>query len=181
MDDLNYLRGLAAEHKTVALADEVLECPSFRAWTASSTPGRHHHGDGGLLTHTAEVVRISQAMLTALPGVRYGDDRLLFLAALFHDYAKTREYVKNEAGVWVNAPFRQEIGHVVGSAMTWDLVAREHHFPDDARMLVTHLILAHHGRKDWGSPVEPAHRLAWVLHLADMASARWCDNGEGKK
>lgn len=183
MTDIEYLRSLANQFGSSVrrLANEVLDCPAFLACSGSSTPGRHHYGDGGLLTHTAEVVRISQAMLAALPGVSYGDDRFLFLAAVFHDWAKTREYTKNEAGEWVNTPFRHDIGHVVGSAMMWDLVAREHNFPDDRRLLVTHLILAHHGRREWGSPVEPNHRLAWVLHLADMTSARWCDNGEGKK
>lgn len=183
MTDIEYLRSLANGFGASArrLASEVLDDPVFQACSGSSTPGRHHYGDGGLATHTAEVVRISQAMLTALPGVSDGDDRLLFLAAVFHDWAKTREYVKNEAGVWTQALFCQDIGHVVGSAMMWDLVAREHVFPDDKRLLITHLILAHHGRREWGSPVEPNHRLAWVLHLADMTSARWCDNGEGKK
>jgi 3'-5' exoribonuclease len=33
-------------------------------------------------------------------------------------------------------------------------------------------MLAHHGRKEWGSPVEPATNEAWILHAADMMSSR---------
>lgn len=183
MSDLEYLKAKANEFDgmTRHLAAEVLECPAFLTGSGSGTPGRHHYGDWGLLAHTAEVVRVSQAMLAALPGVGPDDARLLFLAALYHDFAKTYEYVKDEKGVWGKAPFAKTVGHVVGSAMMWDLAAREIDMSTGDRMAVTHLILAHHGCKEWGSPVEPANRLAWVLHLADMASARWADNGEGKK
>jgi 3'-5' exoribonuclease len=38
---------------------------------------------------------------------------------------------------------------------------------------VIHCILSHHGRKDWGSPVEPATLEALVLHQADMLSAKF--------
>lgn len=37
---------------------------------------------------------------------------------------------------------------------------------------INHCILAHHGRLDWGSPVEPQTPEAWALHLADMMSVR---------
>jgi 23S rRNA maturation-related 3'-5' exoribonuclease YhaM len=37
---------------------------------------------------------------------------------------------------------------------------------------VTHAILSHHGQREWGSPVRPATKLAWILHTCDMMSAR---------
>ena len=180
MSDLDYLRARADVFGVRPLADEVLGCPHFRTWPASATPGRHHGREGGLLRHTREVAELALATLEVL-GAEYAEKRLVFLAALFHDFAKTRTYVRAEGGGWAKGPEDKAVGHVVGSAMMWDLLARESHFPDDERMRVLHLILAHHGRKEWGSPVEPADRLAWALHLADMASARWADGGEGKK
>lgn len=35
-----------------------------------------------------------------------------------------------------------------------------------------HCILAHHGKLEWGSPVEPKTREAMVIHLADMIDSR---------
>jgi len=37
---------------------------------------------------------------------------------------------------------------------------------------VLHCILSHHGRREWGSAVAPSSREAWLVHLADMKSAR---------
>lgn len=36
---------------------------------------------------------------------------------------------------------------------------------------LTHAILAHHGRKEWGAPVEPHTAEAWLVHLADYAES----------
>lgn len=45
---------------------------------------------------------------------------------------------------------------------------------------VGHCILAHHGRKDWGSPIEPQTQEAYLLHAADTWSSRfgpWKESG----
>jgi 3'-5' exoribonuclease len=49
-----------------------------------------------------------------------------------------------------------------------------------------HAILAHHGRREWGAPVEPHTVETWLVHLADLAEARlwgWsreeADHGRG--
>ena len=40
---------------------------------------------------------------------------------------------------------------------------------------VLHAILSHHGRREYGSPVSPSTRIAWLLHLCDSISARMFD------
>jgi 23S rRNA maturation-related 3'-5' exoribonuclease YhaM len=35
--------------------------------------------------------------------------------------------------------------------------------------------MAHHGRREWGSPVSPATPTAQLLHQSDMTSARMND------
>jgi 3'-5' exoribonuclease len=40
-------------------------------------------------------------------------------------------------------------------------------------MRIEHAILAHHGRQEWGSPVEPVTAEAYILHYADMLSVRF--------
>ncbi len=37
---------------------------------------------------------------------------------------------------------------------------------------LTHALLAHHGRTEWGAPVEPHTVEAWLVHLADLAESR---------
>ena len=42
----------------------------------------------------------------------------------------------------------------------------------DDMLLLQHIILAHHGKKEWGAPCEPATLSAELVHHLDMLSAR---------
>ena len=48
--------------------------------------------------------------------------------------------------------------------------------PDDVdpqkAILLYHIILSHHGKRDWGSPVEYRCKEAYLIHQADMISSR---------
>jgi len=44
--------------------------------------------------------------------------------------------------------------------------------PDWMIDAVLHVIESHHSRPEWGSPSEPASREAWLVHFADMVSAK---------
>ena len=44
-------------------------------------------------------------------------------------------------------------------------------FPEDKENHILHLILSHHGRKEWGVPIEPKTKEAELLHNADLRSA----------
>lgn len=39
-------------------------------------------------------------------------------------------------------------------------------------MLLQHMVLSHHGKQEWGSPVEPKLMEAEVLHHIDMLDSR---------
>lgn len=38
--------------------------------------------------------------------------------------------------------------------------------------LLKHLVLSHHGKLEWGSPVQPVIMEAEILHLIDMVDAK---------
>src|SRR6202008_2041937 len=40
------------------------------------------------------------------------------------------------------------------------------------RLHLLHLVIAHHGEKEFGSPVEPKTPEAWALHLVDNLDAK---------
>jgi 23S rRNA maturation-related 3'-5' exoribonuclease YhaM len=90
---------------------------------------------------------------------------------------KTREYgsmtVAGVEGV-VEYPYRKKIGHLAGSAMEFHCEARER-LRVEVLVHIEHLMLSHHGRRDWGSPVEPSTSEAFILHSADMMSAKGCN------
>ena len=45
-------------------------------------------------------------------------------------------------------------------------------FPENLQMLLSHMILSHHGRREWGSPEIPKLLEALVLHYADLMDSQ---------
>lgn len=139
------------------------ECPG--------APGAGHHAAlGGLLQHTGEVVAIARQMAR----VAHADEELVTAGALLHDIGKIRCY-DWQTGVFDTNARGRLVGHVVeGANMLRDAI--QHTTPppctDEERLLLEHLILSHHGRLEYGSPVRPMTLEAEILHFADDASAR---------
>lgn len=91
---------------------------------------------------------------------------------------------------WINSPHKTLIHHISRSVMMFNeaanlldnVVVNDLEEPlnytwltDDVKNEIIHAILAHHGAKEYGSPVLPQTRLAWLLHLCDGISARMDD------
>lgn len=173
MNDFEYLSRRNAELPASfrKLNHNVLIDPRFQQWPAAIH--RHHTGDGGLLRHTSQVVRgceffKEQADACSPPnaGLMWS---ILFTAALWHDYGKIWNYEKVD-GQWTHTAHCKNIGHLCRSYAEF-MAASNGVLPDNTRDEIGHLILSHHGRREWGSPVEPKTREAHALHLADMASS----------
>lgn len=71
---------------------------------------------------------------------------------------------------WCAVDHKNKIHHITRSAIVWNSASER--LQSCERDEVTHAILAHHGRREWGSPVIPQTRMAWLLHLCDGISAR---------
>jgi 3'-5' exoribonuclease len=165
MNHVERLRDMARHIGCLPIAGTVLDNERFILWPASSKPGKHHHRDGGLAEHTLDVCQ------RASKHAGETDSNLLFLACLFHDVGKIWDYEKKD-GVWGPSSHRDTVGHVSRSAMVWERVAIGTTLSGVEVQSVTHAILAHHGYREWGSPVIPQTKMAWILHLCDMMSAR---------
>ena len=77
---------------------------------------------------------------------------------------------------WGSAPHKRMIHHISRSGLVWshnsslDVGINEKYH--DA---VLHAILSHHTAREFGSPVAPKSRTAWLLTLCDNLSARMAD------
>jgi 3'-5' exoribonuclease len=141
----------------------------------------HHAYTGGLAEHTLEVLRYLNAQTVVFPNV---NTDVLITAAVWHDYMKVREYVPwAPSGFEIPVPqpewmcatdgFGKKIGHISAGAALFCTTAGERGVSRDTAEKVVHCILAHHGRREWGSPVEPQTLEALLLHQADMLSAKF--------
>lgn len=193
---LESLQLMASGNKVRGISDVVLKMNGFTTSSASSRPTQHHYGTGGLVRHTEEVVKFC-LLNNAITG-NCVDPARMFLAALFHDVGKIWDYEEvldpkssTEDGVlpeeseipkiWRGTEHKKNIHHITRSALIWNDAARQFKIENPDEIL--HAILAHHGLREWGSPVTPNSKMAWLLHLCDGLSARLddCLSFDGKR
>lgn len=157
------------------------EFPEFFYWTGSGRPEHHHYSLYGLSQHTMEVIDFAMAILrtsTQNHDKQPVNPSSLFYACLFHDLGKIWDYRTTNAEMteWTVTDHKRLIHHISRSHLEWHKMADK--FPaitDEIRWEVAHAILSHHESRDWGSPVSPKGRLAWIVCLADKTSARLDD------
>lgn len=127
----------------------------------------HHAFLGGLLEHTLNIARMADAFAKEN---RINRD-LLLLGALLHDIGKIRELT---AGYAIDYTDRGKLlGHLyIGAEMCADKARDIPAFPAKKLNLIQHLILSHHGRYEYGSPVLPKIPEAFALHHLDNLDAK---------
>lgn len=131
---------------------------------------RGHHAElGGLLRHTWEVASIARTVSR----VAGADCDLVLAGALLHDIGKIEAY--SWAGLLEVTAQGHLYGHVVLGTLMLDRrmrVASPCQWTEDELAILHHLILSHHGRYEFGAPVQPMTLEAEILHYADNASAK---------
>lgn len=127
----------------------------------------HHAYLGGLLEHSVAVLEIVEVVTRVHPEL---DRDLLVAGALLHDLGKVEEL---ECGTAIRYTDRGRlVGHtVLTDRMVSEAIADIEGFPDELADRLTHLLLAHHGQREYGAPVLPMTAEACALHYADNLDA----------
>lgn len=128
----------------------------------------HHAYLGGLLEHTLSVTQLCDMVSRHYPQL---DRDLLVSGALLHDIGKIEEMS------WTTAIQLTDsgnfVGHVVAGAMSVDrVISAIPGFDPSLRMKVLHLLLSHHGKREFGAPVLPGMRESLVLHYVEDMDAK---------
>ena len=135
----------------------------------------HHAALGGLLKHTTEVAAIART-ITRTTGA---DWELVLAGVLLHDIGKLEAYSWD--GVFDHTEQGRLLGHVVLGALMLSHRLGEEAAPPCTELeqgLLLHMMLSHHGKLEFGSPVTPMTLEAEVLHWADNASAKTASMAE---
>ena len=150
------------------LADEAL-CAGLR--TAPAAIVNHHAYLGGLLEHTLSMAELAIAVADRYPELRRD---ILLTGVLFHDIGKTREILYKRTFQFSQGG--NLVGHLTqGTLMVHEIARGLEGFPEEKLNVVTHLILSHHGTREFGSPVLPMTAEAFALHHIDNLDAKMRD------
>src|SRR5262245_59430509 len=127
----------------------------------------HHPYLGGLLEHTLSLVKLCRKVGEHYHGI---DLDLLQTGAVLHDFGKIDELSYERGFGYTNNG--QMIGHLVMATMlVADHIKEIPEFPEDLRRHLLHMLLAHHGKLEFGSPKLPSTPEALMLaYLDDLDS-----------
>lgn len=130
----------------------------------------HHNCVGGLLEHTLDVAALCRNLAELYPEKINRD--LLLAGALLHDIGKVEEY-RQDSLSFEFSDRGKLVGHIsIGKEMLDQKLAGLPDFPADLKLELEHMLLTHHGQRDWGSPEVPKTINAFALFHADLVSAR---------
>ena len=137
----------------------------LRIWPAALTV--HHAYRSGFLEHILSVARSALTL-----GAAYGANQdLLAAGALLHDIGKLEELEYDRSTSYTREG--NLVGHVtLGVMMARATMTAIPDFPDVLRTQIEHLIVSHHGHKEFGAPVEPMTIEAMILSAADDLDAK---------
>ena len=152
------------------LADDELV---RRFKTAPAAVQMHHAYLGGLLEHTLAVLEMALLVIPRYPKVSLD----LVLAGVFlHDLAKTAELRYDTNFTFTDGG--QLVGHIVQAVIWIELKAAAaakklgKPLPNEIKYVLQHIVLAHHGRYEFGSPKLPAIPEVMAIHHLDNLDAK---------
>src|SRR5438093_4485633 len=165
-----------------ALCEAFLKEWGDRFRRAAAARKYHHARRGGLVEHTAQMMRVAREIAPTYPQLNLD---LLIAGILFHDSGKLWENQFSETGFVMDY---DELGELVGHISIgleivnslWRRLSAENadawktYSPssEDVRLHLLHLIGSHHGQKELGSPVEPKTPEAMALHYIDNLDSK---------
>jgi 3'-5' exoribonuclease len=172
--ELNALIASMKDPYYQALAQKILlENPDVveKIKRAPAAKSMHHAYPGGMIEHVVSVTQLLDQVGRHYPFV---DRDLLLLGGFFHDICKLWEMSYEKVTDYTMVG--RLVGHLVmGVELVTEAVAKLNSepgrlpgiFPEEKVLLVKHVILAHHGKLEYGSPKEPQVLEALIVHMID--------------
>ncbi len=126
--------------------------------TAPAAKKMHHAYLGGLLEHTLSMARLVDRLAPHYAGL---DRDLLLAGAVLHDIGKIDEF-NYSVQIDYSSAGRLLSHIVIGVELLQAKLSRIPDFPPEQALLLKHLIVSHHGSREFGSP-EPPKTIEGVL------------------
>lgn len=161
-----YLNSL--KDKDIALLTKTLVGKYYKSYIAYPAAVRNHHEfASGLLHHTIQMADLGEAIVNLYPSI---DRDMLIAGILLHDLGKTLE---------LSGPIIPKytlegklIGHISITHAEIQKSIEALKINSETATLLSHMVLSHHGKYEYGSPVLPLTREAYLLSVIDDLDAK---------
>ena len=131
----------------------------------------HHSFLHGLLMHTGNMLKTADFLAKLYPETVNRD--LVLTGTLLHDFSKREEFTFSALGLVADYSVKGELlGHLVMAAQEAAEICRELDVPEEKSILLQHLLLAHHGKPEYGAAVIPMCAESELLSMIDMVDSR---------
>ena len=146
-------------------ADEAFVA-AFR--TAPAAKLMHHACIGGLLEHTLSMTILADKVADHYGGI---DRDLLLAGCVLHDIGKIREF-EYDTRIDYSDEGRLVNHIVIGVSMIEEKIGAIPDFPVKTALMLKHLVVSHHGCREYGSPEPPKTLEAVLLNYVDEIDAK---------
>ena len=136
--------------------------------TAPAAKKMHHAYIGGLLEHTVSMASLADKIAGHYGGVNRD---LLLTGAILHDIGKIDEF-DYQSKIDYSDKGRLLNHIVIGIKMVDDKLSGINNFPEDQMLLLKHMIVSHHGTREFGSPEPPKTIEAVLLNYIDEIDSK---------
>lgn len=153
-----------------ALLNNLFDDKDFmdRYANVPAAKSNHHNYIGGLLEHVLSMIGFAK---TAAKSHQLLDCDLLVCGCILHDIGKMEELEASTSIAYTTKG--SLLGHItMGYNMIDQRIRRLGSFPEELALKILHMILSHHGRLEWASPVIPKFPEAVALHHIDNLDAK---------
>jgi 3'-5' exoribonuclease len=127
----------------------------------------HHEYTSGLIFHTLSMIKVAEALMPLYPKI---NTSLIYAGILLHDLGKTIEFTG--AVIPKYSTEGKLIGHLQFMASKIFALGETLKIDREKVMLLQHLVLAHHGKPEFGSAVPPLTKEALFVHMVDDFDAK---------
>ncbi len=148
---------------------KILKATEEDFYTFPAAKRNHHAISGGLSFHTVTMVSIAEKLLEIYPHLNAS---LLIGGIILHDIGKTIEL---SGAISTEYTLKGKLmGHIVIINELIDRACQEIGIDPELEpiILLKHVVLAHHGKLEYGSPVLPQLLEAEIIHYIDDMDAK---------
>ena len=146
--------------QALLVEDALLRAAFAKAPAAKSL---HHVCLGGLLEHSLSVAAMAERACAHYQALNRD---LVLAGVLLHDIGKTAELSYERSFGYTDTG--NLLGHITLETQ-WiaQAISKIPDFPEELRLQILHIVLAHHGKLEFGSPVLPRTPEALIVHYLD--------------